>query len=144
MLGDLVEFHKTVKRPQLAKILNYCYVRVPAPRNSPRDLLLEKTQRRKMFNKNLQEKKYLLHFGMPSLLQMKNSALYMVTSKYTRKFLIALYIEAHIYVTIHLGRQGLYKHILQKGKAERLRAKLETIPFAERMTEKEPSMPEMY
>jgi hypothetical protein len=47
-------------------------------------------------------------------------------------------------VTIHLGRQGLYKNILQKGKAERLRAKLETIPFAERMTEKEPSMPEMY
>jgi hypothetical protein len=47
-------------------------------------------------------------------------------------------------VKIHLGRQGLYKHILQKGKAERLRAKLETIPFAERMTEKEPSMPQMY
>jgi hypothetical protein len=81
---------------------------------------------------------------MLALLQMKNSALYMVTSKYTRKFLIALCIEAYIYVTIHLRRQGLYKHILQKGKAERLRAKLETIPFAERMTEKEPSMPEMY
>jgi hypothetical protein len=28
---------------------------------------------------------------------------------------------------------GLYKHILQKGKAERLRAKLETILFAERL-----------
>jgi hypothetical protein len=107
-------------------------------------LLLEKTQRRKIFNKSLQEKKYHLLFEMPTLLQMKNSALYMVSSKYTRKFLIALYIDAYIYVTIHLGRQGLYKHILQKGKAERLRAKLETIPFAERMTEKEPSMREMY
>jgi hypothetical protein len=63
MLGDLVEFHKTVKRPQLAKILNYCYVRVPAPRNSPHGLLLEKTQRRKMLNKNLQEKKHTFCFS---------------------------------------------------------------------------------
>ncbi len=76
---------------------------------------------------------------------MKNSALYnMVTSKYTRKFLIALYIEAHICVTIHLGKQGYistyYRRVRQKGSE--LNWKLSYLQKG--LTEKEPSMPEMY